>query len=77
MGRSYGRYPDFVLNPAAKALWYIEAYFHQPLTLPGIAAKVGVSPWYRTGAFGVATGKSWIRYMRERRLTQAARVLTH
>ncbi len=64
-----------MLSPADKALWYIESHFHQPLTLESISENVGVSPWHLTRAFGVATGRSIMRYVRERRLTQAARTL--
>jgi AraC family transcriptional regulator len=63
------------MNPVAKALWYIEAHFGAEITLETIAAVGGVSRYHLSRAFGDATGHSVMRYVRGRRLTEAARSL--
>ncbi len=63
------------MNPAQKALWYIESHLARPLTLDEISNVAGVSRFHMVRAFAVATGSSVIRYVRARRLTEAARAL--
>jgi AraC family transcriptional regulator len=62
-------------NPIDKALWYIESRFAQEITLDEVAKAAGVSRFHMTRAFGVATGHSIMRYVRARRLSEAARRL--
>jgi AraC family transcriptional regulator len=64
------------MNPVGKALWYIEAHFAEELTLEAIATVGGVSRFHLSRAFGDATGHSVMRYVRGRRLTEAARSLS-
>src|ERR1700761_7055598 len=63
------------MNPAQKALWYIESHLGRPLTLDDISAVAGVSRFHLVRAFAAATGFSVMRYVRARRLTEAARAL--
>src|SRR6202012_1075251 len=63
------------MNPAQKALWYIESHLAEPLTLDEISNVAGVSRFHLVRAFAAATGFSVIRYVRARRLTRAARTL--
>ena len=63
------------MNPAQKALWYIESHLAEPLTLDEISAIGGVSRFHMVRAFAAATGFSVIRYVRARRLSKAARAL--
>lgn len=63
------------MSVAAKALWIIERNAHQPLSLASIAEACGVSRSHLANAFGAATGLSVIKYLRARRLSQAAAVL--
>jgi AraC family transcriptional regulator len=63
------------MNPIDGALWYIESHFASELTLQQIAGQVRMSPYYLTRAFGSVTGRSVMRYVRGRRLTEAARRL--
>src|SRR5688500_2811512 len=63
------------MNPVNKALWYIESHFTSDITLDDIATVTGVSRFYLTRAFAVATGHSMMHYVRGRRLTEAARAL--
>src|ERR1700749_3154660 len=63
------------MNPAQKALWYIESHLAGPLTLDEISTVAGVSRFHMVRAFAAATGHSVIRYVRARRLTAAARAL--
>jgi AraC family transcriptional regulator len=64
------------MNPVGKALWYIEAHFAAEIALDDIATVGGVSRFHLSRAFGDATGHSVMRYVRGRRLTEAARSLS-
>src|SRR5712672_4034674 len=63
------------MNPALKALWYIESHLGDALTLDEIAVIGGVSRFHMVRAFAAATGLSVMRYVRARRLSEAARAL--
>jgi AraC-like DNA-binding protein len=63
------------VNPVGKALWYIESHFGNEITLDEVANIAGVSRYHMTRAFADVTGHSLIRYVRGRRLTEAARAL--
>src|SRR5258707_2405798 len=63
------------MNPAQKAFWYIESHLGDALTLDEIAAIGGVSRFHMVRAFAAATGLSVMRYVRTRRLSEAARAL--
>jgi AraC family transcriptional regulator len=62
-------------NPIDRALWFIESHFAGEMTLDDVARVAGVSRFHMTRAFGVATGRSIMRYARARRLGEAARKL--
>jgi AraC family transcriptional regulator len=63
------------MNPVGKALWFIEAHLGDDASLADIAGTSGVSRYQLLRAFGTATGHSVMRYVRGRRLSEAARVL--
>src|SRR5271167_3545576 len=63
------------MSPAQKALWFIESHLARPMTLDEISAVAEVSRFHLVRAFGEATGFSVMRYVRARRLTEAARAL--
>jgi AraC family transcriptional regulator len=63
------------MNPAQKALWFIEGHLSGPLSLDEISAIAGVSRFHLVRAFAAATGLPVMRYVRARRLTEAARAL--
>ena len=63
------------MNPVGKALWFIEAHLGTDASLADIAGCGGVSRYQLLRAFGTATGRSVMRYVRARRLTEAARSL--
>src|SRR6266566_965810 len=63
------------MNPAQKALWFIESHLAGNLSLDEIAGVAGVSRFHMVRAFAAATGFSVMRYVRARRLTEAARAL--
>jgi AraC family transcriptional regulator len=63
------------MNPAQKALWFIESHLVGELTLDEVAAVAGVSRFHMVRAFAAATGLSVMRYVRARRLSEAARAL--
>lgn len=63
------------MNPVEKALWFLESHRGDEIALEDIADVAGVSRFHMTRAFGVATGQSVMRYLRGRRLSEAARAL--
>src|SRR5438445_9240436 len=65
------------MNPAQKALWFIESHLAGELTLDEVAAVAGVSRFHLVRAFAAATGFSVMRYVRARRLSEAARALAN
>jgi AraC family transcriptional regulator len=66
----------YSMNPVGKALWFIETRLGSDISLPQIAAFSGTSRFHLLRAFGAATGHSVMRYVRGRRLTEAARQLS-
>lgn len=60
---------------AEKALWFIESHYSEELSLGRIAAVAGVSPFHLARLFQALTGCSVVRYLRARRMTEAARRL--
>ena len=66
---------ELAVNPVERALWFIESHFADEITLGAVANRGGVSRYHMTRAFGEATGHSLMRYVRGRRLTEAARSL--
>jgi AraC family transcriptional regulator len=63
------------MNPVARALWFIESHFAEEITLDDVAGAGGVSRYHMARVFALATGCPIMRYVRGRRLTEAARVL--
>jgi AraC family transcriptional regulator len=63
------------MNPVMKALWFIERHFATNITLEDIARAAGVSRFHMTRSFGAATNRSIMRYVRARRLSEAAKTL--
>src|SRR4030081_2605208 len=63
------------MNPAQKALWFIESHLADEWTLDEIAAIGGISRFHMVRAFAAATGLSVMRYVRARRRSEAARAL--
>jgi AraC family transcriptional regulator len=63
------------MNPAQKALWFIESHLADELTLDEVAGVAGISRFHMVRAFAAATGLSVMRYVRARRLSEAARAL--
>src|SRR5450631_2954072 len=62
-------------NPIDKALWYVEGHLASELNLNAVARAADVTRFHLTRAFGLATGRSIMRYVRARRLSEAARLL--
>jgi AraC family transcriptional regulator len=65
------------MNPVGKALWFIESHFADDISLGDVAEVAGVSRYHVTRAFGEATGFSVMRYVRGRRLSEAAKSLAN
>jgi len=63
------------MSLATRAGWTIERNLNQPLSLDWLAEACGVSRFHLAHAFGDATGRSVMRYVRSRRLSEAAKRL--
>ena len=63
------------MDPVQKALWYVESHSREPITLEEIASACKVSPFHLTRLFATTMGLSLMRYLRARRLCEAARQL--
>lgn len=63
------------MDPVAKALWFIESHLGGDVSLDDIAEASGVSRFHLSRAFSATLGRSVMRYLRGRRLSEAARVL--
>src|SRR5258706_14043333 len=63
------------MNPVGRASWFVENRFAEEIALDAIGEVSGVSRYHLCRAFGAATGQSVMRYVRGRRLSEAARAL--
>lgn len=63
------------MDPITKALWFIESHQARQLELEDIAQAAGVSRFHLTRVFGQVFGRPVMRYLRGRRLTEAAKAL--
>jgi AraC family transcriptional regulator len=63
------------MNPAERALWYIESHFARDISLDDVASVGGVTRYHMTRAFAAMTGMPVMAYARARRLSEAAKVL--
>jgi AraC family transcriptional regulator len=63
------------VDPVQKALWFVESHSREPLALEDIARACHVSTFHLTRAFAATMGLSLMKYVRARRLSEAARQL--
>lgn len=63
------------MDPIKAAIWAIESRFASEVSLDEIAEVSGVSRFHLCRAFAASTGRPVMRYVRERRLSEAARQL--
>jgi AraC family transcriptional regulator len=63
------------LNFVQKAVWFVESHFRETVTLEEIAQTCGVSAYHLTRTFATSMGIPLMRYVRARRLSEAARQL--
>lgn len=63
------------MTPVQKALWYIESRFHDDFSLKDVASASGVSQHYLIRAFVKVVGTSVMKYVKARRLSEAAKLL--
>ncbi|QDU73860.1 Right origin-binding protein [Bremerella volcania] len=63
------------MNPVQKACWYVESHLRDDLSLDIIASACHVSSYHLTRAFAASAGISLMRYVRARRLSEAAQRL--
>lgn len=64
------------LSPLERVLRHVEANLDQPLTIAGLAAIAGFSPFHFARLFAGQTGHSPMSYVRRRRLQLAVRRLS-
>ncbi len=60
-----------------KAVWYIESHFGGEISLADVAEAAGLSKFHLVRAFSAYAGKSVMRYVRARRLSEAAKRLVN
>jgi len=65
------------MKSVQRASWFIERHLSDDITLDDIATASGVSRCNIVRAFSTVTGRSVMRYVRARRLTEAARLLAN
>src|ERR1051326_3638506 len=63
------------MDPLQKAIWFVESHLTEEITLDDVAEVAGLSRFHLVRAFGQVTGRSVMRYVRARRLSEAARGL--
>lgn len=61
-----------LMNPVRKALWFVEHRSREAITLDEVARECDVSAYHLTRAFAATMGVPLMRYVRARRLTEAA-----
>lgn len=80
LGRDRGR-ESRRLSPGqehlTRALAHIERHLSEPLTVPDIAAAVGVSHNHLTRLFTAGPGLTVVGYLRQRRIEHARQLLVH
>lgn len=64
-------------SPVERALWFIESHFGRDITLGQISEVACVSRYHMSRMFAVSMGIPVMRYLRARRLSEAARVLVN
>lgn len=64
------------MNPVQKALWYVEHHSRKGISLEQVARASCVSPYHLTRTFAEVFGTSLMRYVRLRRLSEAAKQLS-
>jgi len=63
------------MDPVQKAIWFVEGHLGEDFSLEDVADVAGLSRFHLVRAFGQVTGRSVMRYVRARRLSEAARSL--
>lgn len=63
------------VNPIGRAVWYIETHLDSVLSLADVARASGLSKFHLVRAFAAYGGLSVMRYVRARRLSEAAKRL--
>lgn len=63
------------MSAIVRTLWFIESRFREEVSLDDLATATGLSRFYLSRMFPMATGYTVSGYLRGRRLTEAARVL--
>jgi AraC family transcriptional regulator len=63
------------MDPVQRAIWFVEGHLTQDIGLDDVADVAGLSRHHMVRAFSQVTGRSVMRYVRARRLSEAARRL--
>lgn len=65
------------IEAVQRMLDYIEAHLTESVTLSQLAQAAGYSPWYASRLFKDIMNKTAFDYLRQRRMTEAARILSN
>jgi AraC family transcriptional regulator len=65
------------MESVRKALWFMEGRFRGDVSLDELSRAAGISRYHFAHVFAMTTGQSAMRYMRGRRLSEAARALSN
>ena len=65
------------MESVRKALWFMESQFRGDVSLDDLSRAAGISRYHFAHVFAMTTGRSAMRYMRGRRLSEAARELAN
>lgn len=65
------------MDPVQKAIWFVEGHLGEDFGLDDVAEVAGLSRHHMVRAFGQVTGFPVMRYVRARRLSEAARELAN
>ncbi len=75
LNKKFSRKKNLVSTYVEKAIWYIEAYYMQNITVADIADHVHLSRYYITDIFKQQTNMSPIEYLIQYRIKQAKHML--
>ncbi len=66
---------DYKARQLKEIVAYLSEHFAEPLTLPGVAARFGLSPQYFSSFFRENFGRTLVQHINSLRIEQAARLL--
>lgn len=65
-----------ITDALQKAIAYIDAHYHQPLSLTEVSRMAGINSTYLSARFKEIAGKNFINYLTEKRVARAKELLS-